>query len=155
MRALVAALSLAALASCGFTQVDHRAAGIPGSAIRIDIGERKLREEFTAFLGRRGVAVEEDARLRLRVVSSRDRDVVALTETGTVNKFRLKYRVEYSIALGEDTVNADTIVLREVVSHDESSHLAKREERENLYREMRRRIMEDLWFRIVRATAPA
>lgn len=151
-RLSAAALSVAALGACGFAPVD--VSGVPVLPVGIDIGERLLRDEFADFLGRKGVAVEEGASLRLRVDSRRDREIVGLTETGTANKHRLKYRVDYRITRGEETLQEDTIVLREVITHNESSHLAKREERENLYREMRRRVMSDIWFRLVRATGP-
>jgi len=147
-RIALAALVAAALAGCGFAPPGSLAAG--SEAVRIDASPRDMRRELVGYLEGKGVRIDEGASLMLKVDGREQQEIVSLTSTGTANKVRLRYAVDYSLLRGSETLSEEEFVLREVMTHNESRYLAKESERRRIFRSMRASALEKIWFRLRR-----
>ncbi len=145
----MSALFLASFGGCGFAVDDWTEHAHAGS-VAVTSDDARLRGDLESFLGRQGLAVSDDAALRVTVNGTESEDIVSLTEIGTVNKYRLVYRITFGISRNGENVNNGSFSVREVVTHNESSHLAKREERRSLFDAMRRTALDRIWFHIQR-----
>lgn len=162
MRALTVMLMTLLLTACGFHLRGENAFDLPFQSICI-----KSVNNLAPFIIdlRRAIAnnhvqvtdTPEQAQLTLDIVSeSTDKQILSLSASGRVLEYRLYYRVSYR-AYGKDQrewLAPDEMTLRRDYSYDDTQVIAKEQEEELLYQNMRRDAVQQMLRRLNHARAP-
>ncbi|MGD8477437.1 MAG: LPS assembly lipoprotein LptE [Burkholderiales bacterium] len=93
----------------------------------------------------------EDAQVVLRVLDeSREKKILALTSTGSVEEYVLLYRVNYRVLNNKmtDLVAPNAIMLQRIMTYKDTETLAKESEEEFLFRDMQADAVQQLLRRL-------
>lgn len=158
LRLAAAALALA-LAGCGFQM--RGTAALPFDTIHLpNTGSGvglELKRSIQAGSSTRVVDDAKSAEARLEFIDeTRQKDILSLTGAGRVREFRLGYRLSYRVRdrEGRDYVPRTVLQLYRDVTYSDADVLAKQEEEEVLYRDMRADAVRQILRRLAGAKAP-
>ena len=140
-RCIVALLLSLTLASCGFRLRGDVA--LPFESIYVQAGDSAFAAELTRYLrGGSKVKVADspaEAQVVLQVLGElREKQILTLTQAGTVGEFLLRYRVNFRLQAkdGRDLIAPSEIALVRDFTFNSSQALAKEYEENLLYRDM-------------------
>jgi len=158
LRLATAALALA-LAACGFQLRGNAALPFdtiyfPNTSSGVGLD---LKRNIQAGSGTQVVDDAQRAQARLEFVEeTRQKEVLSLTGAGRVREFRLGYRLVYRVhdREGRDYVPRTVLQLYRDVTYSDADVLAKQEEEEILYRDMRADAVRQILRRLAGAKAP-
>lgn len=156
-RALLASLACASLslAACGWQLRGKQ--DFPFETISVPYVTPlaiELQRNLAAASDRtRVVAKPADADAVLAILrEAQEKVILSLSTQGRVREYQLRYRVDYRVsnAKGEDYVPPTTVVLRRDITYNDQV-LAKEAEEQQLYREMRADMVQQILRRIAAA----
>jgi LPS-assembly lipoprotein len=158
LRLATAALALA-LAACGFQLRGNAALPFdtiyfPNTSSGVGLD---LKRNIQAGSGTQVLDDAQRAQARLEFVEeTRQKEVLSLTGAGRVREFRLGYRLVYRVhdREGRDYVPRTVLQLYRDVTYSDADVLAKQEEEEILYRDMRADAVRQILRRLAGAKAP-
>jgi LPS-assembly lipoprotein len=158
LRLATAALALA-LAACGFQLRGNAALPFdtiyfPNTSSGVGLD---LKRNIQAGSGTQVVDDAQRAQARLEFVEeTRQKEVLSLTGAGRVREFRLGYRLVFRVhdREGRDYVPRTVLQLYRDVTYSDADVLAKQEEEEILYRDMRADAVRQILRRLAGAKAP-
>ena len=150
-------LTVVLLTACGFQLRGQ--AGMPFETLYLDAANSG--SPFVADLRRnleankvKLVNTSEQADVVLNIVSEfPEKQILALSGSGRVNEFQLRYRVSFRAydLKGHDWVPAEEMVLRRDYVYDDTKVLAKEAEEALLYQSMRSDMVQQIVRRLSRA----
>lgn len=156
---LCTAVLVLALAACGFQM--RGVAALPfdtiflpntGAGVGLDL-KRNIQNGSSTQV----VDDAKSAQARLEFIEeTRQKDILSLTGAGRVREFRLGYRLIYRVRdrEGRDYVPRTVLQLYRDVTYSDADVLAKQEEEEILYRDMRADAVRQILRRLAGAKAP-
>ncbi len=155
IKLVVAGLTAAALAGCGFRL--RGAYAIPYRSIYVDApAGSKTARQLANTLRSQGVTVTDaatDAEVRLKILQeNQSRSILALSGGGRVREYRLTYTLGYSLTAkeGREIYPPTTIQLSRDFTYDDNQYLAKTAEESFLYRDLQ----DDAVQQILRRLSP-
>ena len=158
MKRALAAVSLFALAGCGFQL--RGTADLPFDTIYVSgSGGIVLDLKRNIQSGSRTAVVEDPKRAQAVLEftqESRQKDILSLTAAGRVREFRLLYRVGFRVhdGKGGEYVPVSTLQLARDITFSDADVLAKETEEQLLYRDMQTDIVRQIMRRLAEAGKP-
>lgn len=118
--------------------------------------------EFKRYVESGGKTVltqrREDAQAVLEILGeTREKQILSLTSAGRVAEYLLRYRVSFRLKdrSNHDWIPASEISLQRDLTYDDDAALAKSNEEQFLYQDMKSDAIEQLMRRLAAARAPA
>jgi len=148
------------LAGCGFrlrgtASVPFETIHVPGATAGIALDLKRNIETGTRA---RVVDDPKAAQALLQVTEeSRSREILSLTSAGRVREFQLRYRVGFRVVDGKggEFVPASVIQLTRDMTYSDAEILAKEQEEQLLFRDMRSDMVQQILRRLASAKPPA
>ncbi len=148
------------LAGCGFqlrgtADVPFDTLYMPGAATGIALDLKRNIESGTRA---RVVDDPKAAQALLQVTEeARSREILSLTSAGRVREFQLRYRVGFRVhdGKGGEFVPASVIQLTRDMTYSDAEILAKEQEEQLLFRDMRTDMVQQILRRLASAKPPA
>jgi LPS-assembly lipoprotein len=148
------------LAGCGFrlrgtAVVPFETIHVPGATAGIALDLKRNIETGTRA---RVVDDPKAAQALLQVTEeSRSREILSLTSAGRVREFQLRYRVGFRVVDGKggEFVPASVIQLTRDMTYSDAEILAKEQEEQLLFRDMRSDMVQQILRRLASAKPPA
>jgi LPS-assembly lipoprotein len=148
------------LAGCGFrlrgtAAVPFETIHVPGATAGIALDLKRNIETGTRA---RVVDDPKAAQALLQVTEeSRSREILSLTSAGRVREFQLRYRVGFRVVDGKggEFVPASVIQLTRDMTYSDAEILAKEQEEQLLFRDMRSDMVQQILRRLASAKPPA
>ncbi|HJV11357.1 MAG TPA: LPS assembly lipoprotein LptE [Burkholderiales bacterium] len=155
-----ALLLLLLLAGCGFrlrgtANVPFETIHVPGATAGIALD---LKRNIEAGTRARVVDDPKAAQALLQVTEeARSREILSLTSAGRVREFQLRYRVGFRVhdGKGGEFVPASVIQLTRDMTYSDAEILAKEQEEQLLFRDMRTDMVQQILRRLASAKPPA
>ncbi|HEX6413889.1 MAG TPA: LPS assembly lipoprotein LptE [Burkholderiales bacterium] len=155
-----ALLLLLLLAGCGFrlrgtAHVPFETIHVPGATAGIALD---LKRNIEAGTRARVVDDPKAAQALLQVTEeARSREILSLTSAGRVREFQLRYRVGFRVhdGKGGEFVPASVIQLTRDMTYSDAEILAKEQEEQLLFRDMRTDMVQQILRRLASAKPPA
>lgn len=148
------------LAGCGFrlrgtAHVPFETIHVPGATAGIALDLKRNIESGTRA---RVVDDPKAAQALLQVTEeARSREILSLTSAGRVREFQLRYRVGFRVhdGKGGEFVPASVIQLTRDMTYSDAEILAKEQEEQLLFRDMRTDMVQQILRRLASAKPPA
>jgi LPS-assembly lipoprotein len=148
------------LAGCGFrlrgtANVPFETIHVPGATTGIALDLKRYIEAGTRA---RVVDDPKAAQALLQVTEeARSREILSLTSAGRVREFQLRYRVGFRVhdGKGGEFVPASVIQLTRDMTYSDAEILAKEQEEQLLFRDMRTDMVQQILRRLASAKPPA
>lgn len=148
------------LAGCGFrlrgtAEVPFETIHVPGATAGIALD---LKRNIEAGTRARVVDDPKAAQALLQVTEeARSREILSLTSAGRVREFQLRYRVGFRVhdGKGGEFVPASVIQLTRDMTYSDAEILAKEQEEQLLFRDMRTDMVQQILRRLATAKPPA
>ncbi len=148
------------LAGCGFrlrgtADVPFETIHVPGATAGIALDLKRNIESGTRA---RVVDDPKAAQALLQVTEeARSREILSLTSAGRVREFQLRYRVGFRVhdGKGGEFVPASVIQLTRDMTYSDAEILAKEQEEQLLFRDMRTDMVQQILRRLATAKPPA
>jgi LPS-assembly lipoprotein len=148
------------LAGCGFrlrgtANVPFDTIHVPGATTGIALDLKRYIEAGTRA---RVVDDPKAAQALLQVTEeARSREILSLTSAGRVREFQLRYRVGFRVhdGKGGEFVPASVIQLTRDMTYSDAEILAKEQEEQLLFRDMRTDMVQQILRRLASAKPPA
>ena len=148
------------LAGCGFrlrgtADVPFETIHVPGATTGIALD---LKRNIEAGTRARVVDDPKAAQALLQVTEeARSREILSLTSAGRVREFQLRYRVGFRVhdGKGGEFVPASVIQLTRDMTYSDAEILAKEQEEQLLFRDMRTDMVQQILRRLASAKPPA
>lgn len=148
------------LAGCGFrlrgtADVPFETIHVPGATAGIALD---LKRNIEAGTRARVVDDPKAAQALLQVTEeARSREILSLTSAGRVREFQLRYRVGFRVhdGKGGEFVPASVIQLTRAMTYSDAEILAKEQEEQLLFRDMRTDMVQQILRRLASAKPPA
>lgn len=148
------------LAGCGFrlrgtADVPFETIHVPGATAGIALDLKRNIESGTRA---RVVDDPKAAQALLQVTEeARSREILSLTSAGRVREFQLRYRVGFRVhdGKGGEFVPASVIQLTRDMTYSDAEILAKEQEEQLLFRDMRTDMVQQILRRLASAKPPA
>lgn len=148
------------LAGCGFrlrgtAEVPFETIHVPGATAGIALDLKRNIESGTRA---RVVDDPKAAQALLQVTEeARSREILSLTSAGRVREFQLRYRVGFRVhdGKGGEFVPASVIQLTRDMTYSDAEILAKEQEEQLLFRDMRTDMVQQILRRLASAKPPA
>jgi len=148
------------LAGCGFrlrgtASVPFETIHVPGATAGIALD---LKRNIEAGTRARVVDDPKAAQALLQVTEeARSREILSLTSAGRVREFQLRYRVGFRVhdGKGGEFVPASVIQLTRDMTYSDAEILAKEQEEQLLFRDMRTDMVQQILRRLASAKPPA
>lgn len=148
------------LAGCGFrlrgtADVPFETIHVPGATAGIALD---LKRNIEAGTRARVVDDPKAAQALLQVTEeARSREILSLTSAGRVREFQLRYRVGFRVhdGKGGEFVPASVIQLTRDMTYSDAEILAKEQEEQLLFRDMRTDMVQQILRRLATAKPPA
>ena len=148
------------LAGCGFrlrgtADVPFETIHVPGATAGIALDLKRNIESGTRA---RVVADPKAAQALLQVTEeARSREILSLTSAGRVREFQLRYRVGFRVhdGKGGEFVPVSVIQLTRDMTYSDAEILAKEQEEQLLFRDMRTDMVQQILRRLASAKPPA
>jgi LPS-assembly lipoprotein len=148
------------LAGCGFrlrgtADVPFETIHVPGATAGIALD---LKRNIEAGTRARVVDDPKAAQALLQVTEeARSREILSLTSAGRVREFQLRYRVGFRVhdGKGGEFVPASVIQLTRDMTYSDAEILAKEQEEQLLFRDMRTDMVQQILRRLASAKPPA
>ena len=148
------------LAGCGFrlrgtANVPFETIHVPGATAGIALD---LKRNIEAGTRARVVDDPKAAQALLQVTEeARSREILSLTSAGRVREFQLRYRVGFRVhdGKGGEFVPASVIQLTRDMTYSDAEILAKEQEEQLLFRDMRTDMVQQILRRLASAKPPA
>jgi LPS-assembly lipoprotein len=148
------------LAGCGFrlrgtANVPFETIHVPGATTGIALD---LKRNIEAGTRARVVDDPKAAQALLQVTEeARSREILSLTSAGRVREFQLRYRVGFRVhdGKGGEFVPASVIQLTRDMTYSDAEILAKEQEEQLLFRDMRTDMVQQILRRLASAKPPA
>ena len=148
------------LAGCGFrlrgtADVPFETIHLPGATAGIALD---LKRNIEAGTRARVVDDPKAAQALLQVTEeARSREILSLTSAGRVREFQLRYRVGFRVhdGKGGEFVPASVIQLTRDMTYSDAEILAKEQEEQLLFRDMRTDMVQQILRRLASAKPPA
>lgn len=148
------------LAGCGFrlrgtAHVPFETIHVPGATAGIALD---LKRNIEAGTRARVVDDPKAAQALLQVTEeARSREILSLTSAGRVREFQLRYRVGFRVhdGKGGEFVPASVIQLTRDMTYSDAEILAKEQEEQLLFRDMRTDMVQQILRRLATAKPPA
>lgn len=148
------------LAGCGFrlrgtAEVPFETIHVPGATAGIALD---LKRNIEAGTRARVVDDPKAAQALLQVTEeARSREILSLTSAGRVREFQLRYRVGFRVhdGKGGEFVPASVIQLTRDMTYSDAEILAKEQEEQLLFRDMRTDMVQQILRRLASAKPPA
>ena len=148
------------LAGCGFrlrgtADVPFETIHVPGATTGIALD---LKRNIEAGTRARVVDDPKAAQALLQVTEeARSREILSLTSAGRVREFQLRYRVGFRVhdGKGGEFVPVSVIQLTRDMTYSDAEILAKEQEEQLLFRDMRTDMVQQILRRLASAKPPA
>ena len=148
------------LAGCGFrlrgtANVPFETIHVPGATAGIALD---LKRNIEAGTRARVVDDPKAAQALLQVTEeARSREILSLTSAGRVREFQLRYRVGFRVhdGKGGEFVPVSVIQLTRDMTYSDAEILAKEQEEQLLFRDMRTDMVQQILRRLASAKPPA
>lgn len=148
------------LAGCGFrlrgtADVPFETIHVPGATAGIALD---LKRNIEAGTRARVVDDPKAAQALLQVTEeARSREILSLTSAGRVREFQLRYRVGFRVhdGKGGEFVPVSVIQLTRDMTYSDAEILAKEQEEQLLFRDMRTDMVQQILRRLATAKPPA
>ena len=148
------------LAGCGFrlrgtANVPFETIHVPGATTGIALD---LKRNIEAGTRARVVDDPKAAQALLQVTEeARSREILSLTSAGRVREFQLRYRVGFRVhdGKGGEFVPVSVIQLTRDMTYSDAEILAKEQEEQLLFRDMRTDMVQQILRRLASAKPPA
>lgn len=148
------------LAGCGFrlrgtADVPFETIHVPGATAGIALD---LKRNIEAGTRARVVDDPKAAQALLQVTEeARSREILSLTSAGRVREFQLRYRVGFRVhdGKGGEFVPVSVIQLTRDMTYSDAEILAKEQEEQLLFRDMRTDMVQQILRRLASAKPPA
>ena len=148
------------LAGCGFrlrgtANVPFETIHVPGATTGIALDLKRYIEAGTRA---RVVDDPKAAQALLQVTEeARSREILSLTSAGRVREFQLRYRVGFRVhdGKGGEFVPVSVIQLTRDMTYSDAEILAKEQEEQLLFRDMRTDMVQQILRRLASAKPPA
>jgi LPS-assembly lipoprotein len=148
------------LAGCGFrlrgtASVPFETIHVPGATAGIALD---LKRNIEAGTRARVVDDPKAAQALLQVTEeARSREILSLTSAGRVREFQLRYRVGFRVhdGKGGEFVPVSVIQLTRDMTYSDAEILAKEQEEQLLFRDMRTDMVQQILRRLASAKPPA
>ena len=148
------------MAGCGFrlrgtADVPFETIHVPGATAGIALD---LKRNIEAGTRARVVDDPKAAQALLQVTEeARSREILSLTSAGRVREFQLRYRVGFRVhdGKGGEFVPASVIQLTRDMTYSDAEILAKEQEEQLLFRDMRTDMVQQILRRLATAKPPA
>ena len=148
------------LAGCGFrlrgtADVPFETIHVPGATAGIALDLKRYIEAGTRA---RVVDDPKAAQALLQVTEeARSREILSLTSAGRVREFQLRYRVGFRVhdGKGGEFVPVSVIQLTRDMTYSDAEILAKEQEEQLLFRDMRTDMVQQILRRLASAKPPA
>jgi LPS-assembly lipoprotein len=148
------------LAGCGFrlrgtADVPFETIHVPGATAGIALDLKRYIEAGTRA---RVVDDPKTAQALLQVTEeARSREILSLTSAGRVREFQLRYRVGFRVhdGKGGEFVPVSVIQLTRDMTYSDAEILAKEQEEQLLFRDMRTDMVQQILRRLASAKPPA
>jgi LPS-assembly lipoprotein len=148
------------LAGCGFrlrgtAHVPFETIHVPGATSGIALD---LKRNIEAGTRARVVDDPKAAQALLQVTEeARSREILSLTSAGRVREFQLRYRVGFRVhdGKGGEFVPVSVIQLTRDMTYSDAEILAKEQEEQLLFRDMRTDMVQQILRRLASAKPPA
>lgn len=148
------------LAGCGFrlrgtADVPFETIHVPGATAGIALD---LKRNIEAGTRARVVDDPKAAQALLQVTEeARSREILSLTSAGRVREFQLRYRVGFRVhdGKGGEFVPTSVIQLTRDMTYSDAEILAKEQEEQLLFRDMRTDMVQQILRRLASAKPPA
>lgn len=148
------------LAGCGFrlrgtAEVPFETIHVPGATAGIALDLKRNIEAGTR------ARVVDDPKAAQALVQfteeARSREILSLTSAGRVREFQLRYRVGFRVhdGKGGEFVPASVIQLTRDMTYSDAEILAKEQEEQLLFRDMRTDMVQQILRRLASAKPPA
>ena len=123
----------------------------PVAAVRLEVGQPRLRVAAEQALFRAGIRISADpAAPAMRIRESTGEDVESVGADGAPNFYVVRYRLAYRLGEAPERL----VFENRIVSHEESRYLAERKRRRAVVSDLRRRALGEMIY-LLRKQGPA